>query len=175
MKMCWWDKINVLLNGLNSAVKLINEYCNSQKFFFDPEFVECRLVTWFFHLSRLEAWRFIKLTLGIPPKFYKPQFIDHGDFTPHSTVYVGLHLKSAILEIKHILLADPQIDVFNNQKLVVLYTMLFSFRPKMKNVVKVYNNPGRFERLQSKNDECKRKRELMEKIKNAQKKIRSDY
>ena len=174
MKMHWWDKIDVLLERLNHAVNLINEYCNSEKYFLDPEFVKCRLVTRFFHLSRLEAWRFIKLTLGIAPNFYKPQFTDHVDFTPHSTVSLGLHLKSAILEIKWILIADPIIDIFNNQKLVVLYTMLFSFIPKMKNVVKVYNNPQRFVRLQMKNDERKRKWELTEKIKDAQKKIKSD-
>ena len=131
--------------------------------------VECRLVTHFFHLSRLEAWRFIKLTLGILPKIYKPQLIDHGDFTPHSTVYLALCLKSAILEIKHILLADPEIDVFNNQKLVALYTMLYSIVPEMSNVLKVYNNPRRFVRLQRKNEECKRKWELTEQIKIAQK------
>ena len=70
---------------------------------------------------------------------------------------LGLHLKSAILEIKCILIADPEIDVFNNQKLVVLYTMLFSFLPKMRNVVKVYNNHRRFVWLQKKEDEHKRK------------------
>ena len=48
---CWWDKIDVLLNGLNVAVDLINTYCNSEKYFLDLESVECRLVTCFFHLS----------------------------------------------------------------------------------------------------------------------------
>ena len=174
MRMHWWDKIDVLLDGLNVAVNLINTYCNSEKYFLDPEIVECRLVTHFFHLSQLKPWRFIKLTHGLSPKFYKPQFIDHGNFNKHSTIYLGLHLKSAILEIKCILIADPEIDVFNNQKLVVLYTMLFSFLPKMRNVVKVYNNHRRFVRLQRKEDKCKRKRELTEHIKIAQKKIKSD-
>ena len=172
MRMHWWDKIDVLLNGLNVAVDLTNTYCNSEKYFLDPESVECRLVMHFFHLSWLEARRFIKLTLGLSPKFYKPQFIDHGNFTQHSTVYLGLCLKSAILEIKCILIADPQIDVFNNQKLIVLYTMLFKFLPKMRNVVKVYNNHRRFIRIQRKNDEHKRKRELTEQIKSAQKRIK---
>ena len=172
MRMHWWDKINVLLDGLNVAVDLINTYCNSEKYFLDPASVECRLVTHFFHLSPLEAWRFIKLTLGLSPKFYKPQFIDHGNFTQHSTVYLGLCLKSAILEIKRILIADPQIDVFNNQKLIVLYTMLFKFLPEMRNVVKVYNNHRRFIRIQRKNDKHKRKRELTEQIKSAQKRIK---
>ena len=164
--MCWWDKIDVLLNGLNVAVDFINTYCNSEKYFLDLEIVEC---TCFFHLSQLEAWGFIKLTLGLSPKFYKPQFIDYGNFTRHSTVYLGLCLKSAILEIKCILIADPQIDVFNNQKLIVLYTMLFKFLPEMRNVVKVYNNHRRFIRIQRKNDEPKRKRELTEQIKCSEK------
>ena len=64
---------------------------------------------------------------------------------------------------------DPQTDVFNNQKLVVLYTLLFSFLPEMRNVVKVYNNSMRFVGLQRKAVECKRKRELIEQIKNARK------
>ena len=127
MRMHWWDKIDVLLDGLNVTVNLIDTYCNSEKYFLDLESVECRLVTCFFHLSQLKAWRFIKLTLDLSLKFYEPQFIDHGNFNQHSITYLGLCLKSAILKIKHILIADPEINVFNNQKLVVLYTMLFQF------------------------------------------------
>ena len=131
----------------------------------EPQVVECRLLSKFLHESRLQVWRFIKWTLNADPKFYEPKWLDNGDFMIHSTVYLALHLKSSILEVKGHLINDPETDIFNNLKMVELFTMLFKFLPEMRKVVKVYNNSDRYIHLESKAEDKKRKRALTEQIK----------
>ena len=128
-QMDWWDRVDVLVEGLNESVNLLNKYCNQPKFFLEPQVLEYRLLSTFFHESRLQVWRFIKWTLNPDPKCYKPKWLDNGDFTIPSTVYLALHLKSSILEVKGHLINDLETDIFNNLKLVELFTMLFKFLP----------------------------------------------
>ena len=77
--MDWWDKVDVLVEGLNESINLLNQYCNRLKFFLEPQVVECRLLSKFLHESRLQVWRFIKWTLNADPKFYEPKWLDNGD------------------------------------------------------------------------------------------------
>ena len=70
--MTWYKKMQIINNGLNEAVNLLHKYINHQKFFLDPEHLECGLVCTFFTESRLAAWRFLKLTIRVEPSFYKP-------------------------------------------------------------------------------------------------------
>ena len=103
--------------------------------------------------------------MNADPKFYEPKWLNNGNFTIPSTVYLGLHLKSSILEVKGHLINDSKTDIFNNLKMVELYTMLYKFLPEMKKVVKVYNNSGRYDHLETKAEDKQRKRALTEQIK----------
>ena len=101
--MTWYKKIQIINNGLNEAVNLLLKYVNHQKFFLVPEHLECRLVCTFFTESRLAAWRFLKLTIGVEPSFYKPIMDNSAGCTIDATVYMALHLKSSVLEVKKFL------------------------------------------------------------------------
>ena len=167
--MDWLEKFDVLVEGLNESVNLLNNYCNRPKFFFEPHVIDCRLLSKFLHESRLQVWRFIKWTLNADPKFYEPNWLNNGEFTIPSTVYLALRLKSSILEVKGHLINDPETDIFNNLKMVELFTMLIKFLPEMRKVVKVYNNSGRYDHLETKAEDKKRKRALTEHIKTSMK------
>ena len=98
--MTWYEKIQIINNGLNEAVNLLLKYVNCQKFFLVPEHLECRLVFTFFTESRLAAWRFLKLTIRVEPSFYKPIVDNSAGCTIDATVYMALHLKSSVLKVK---------------------------------------------------------------------------
>ena len=98
----------------------------------------------------MAAWRFIKFTLCLEPKFYKPVSDLTADCNVHSTIFNGLHLRSSILEVKKILETDPDMDVFNDQNILELFNLLFKFIPEMKHLVHVYCRHDCYERLESK-------------------------
>ena len=155
--MTWYEKIQIINNGLNEAVNLLLKYVNHQKFFLVPEHLECRLVCTFFTESRLAAWRFLKLTIRVEPSFYKPIMDNSAGCTIDATVYMALHLKSSVLEVKKFLNNDPNTDLFNEWNIAVLFNLLFAFLPEMKSLVRVYCNVFCFDRLEEKASELKRK------------------
>ena len=77
--------------------------------------------------------------------------------TIDATVYMALHLKSSVLEVKKLLNNDPNTDLFNDWNIAVLFNLLFAFLPEMKSLVRVYCNVFCFDRLEEKASELKRK------------------
>ena len=98
--MTWYEKIQIINNGLNEAVNLLLKYVNCQKFFLVPEHLECRLVCTFFTESRLAAWRFLKLTIRVEPSFYKPIMDNSAGCTIDATVYMALHLSCQFWKLR---------------------------------------------------------------------------
>ena len=155
--MTWYEKVHMINNGLNEAVNLLHKYVNHQKFFLDPEHLECWLVCNFFTESRLAAWRFLKLTVRVEPSFYKWIIDKSADCNIHATVYMALCLKSSILEVWKILNNDSSTDLFNDRNISVLFNLLFTFLPEMKSLIRVYCSVSCFDRLEEKASELKRK------------------
>ena len=134
-------------NGLNEAVNLLHKYINHPKFFLNSEHVECQLVCTFFTESRLATWRFLKLTLGVEPSFYKLIIDKSADCNIHATVYMALHLKLSVLEVWKILNNDSSSDLFYDRNISVLFNLLFAFLPEMKGLIRVYCSVSHFDRL----------------------------
>ena len=162
--MTWYEKIQIINNGLNEAVNLLLKYVNHQKFFLVPEHLECQLVCTFFTESRLAALRFLKLTIRVEPSFYKPKMDNSAGCKIDATVYMALHLKLSVLEVKKFLNNDPNTDLFNDQNIALLFNLLFAFLPEMKSLVRVYCNVFHFDRLEEKASELKRKWSVTQEI-----------
>lgn len=128
-------------NGLNEDVNLIHKYVNRSNFFLQPENVECRLVCNFFIESHQ---RFLKMTMGVQPSYYKSISDLNGECNIHATVYLALCLKTSVLEVKKCLNRNLYTNVLNDRNILVLFNLLFKFLPEMKSVIKVYCNPSQF-------------------------------
>ena len=126
----------------------------------EPQHIECEHIPRFFEENHLQAWRYISLTLSFTPNFNKPIMACSGLYNTHPIVFLAGKLWNAITEIQCTLEQDQEADILNSSTLMALYNMLASFIPEMKQVLRVFCNPNRYNCIAQKESDMARKRAL---------------